>query len=157
MITIPHRLPDAAAVLHGSAAYPSIHGLVRLYQTRLGVLVAAEVRGLPSPDDPCQRPVFGFHIHSGESCTGNEQDPFADSLTHYNPGACPHPQHAGDLPPLFGNRGTAFSAVLTDCFTVREVLGHAVILHSAPDDFTTQPAGNAGTKIACGVILPTRR
>ncbi|MBP3436189.1 MAG: superoxide dismutase family protein [Clostridia bacterium] len=157
MFTIPHRLPDAAAVLSGSAAYPSIRGLVRLYQTRNGVLVVAEVRGLPAPADPCQSPVFGFHIHIGDRCSGNEQDPFADALTHYDPDGCPHPHHAGDLPPLFGNRGTAFSAVLTDRFTVRETLGRTVIIHSQADDFTTQPTGNAGTKIACGVILPIRR
>ena len=157
MITIPRRVPNAAAVLSGSAAYPSIRGLVRFYQARSGVLVVAEVRGLPTPDDPCQHPVFGFHIHGGESCSGNEQDPFADALTHYNPEDCPHPHHAGDLPPLFGNRGTAFSAVLTNRFTVRDVLGRTVIVHSQPDDFVTQPAGNAGQKIACGVIFPARR
>lgn len=157
MFTIPRRIPDAAAVLSGSAAYPALRGLVRFYQTRGGVLVVAEVRGLPAPDDPCQSPVFGFHIHGGGSCSGNEQDPFADALTHYDPDSCPHPHHAGDLPPLFGNGGTAFSAVLTDRFTVRDVLGRSVIIHSQADDFTTQPAGNAGTKIACGIILPTRR
>lgn len=157
MFTIPRRVPDAVAILHGSAAYPSLQGLTRLYQTRAGVLVVTEVRGLPAPDDPCQSPVFGFHIHSGGSCSGNEQDPFADALTHDNPHNCPHPHHAGDLPPLFGNHGTAFSAVLTDRFTVREVLGRAVIIHSRPDDFTTQPAGNSGAKIACGILTPTRR
>ncbi len=157
MITIPHRVPDAAAVLQGGAAYPSIHGLVRFYQTRRGVLVVAEVRGLPAPDEPCQRPVFGFHIHSGERCTGTADDPFADAATHYDPNGCPHPHHAGDLPPLFGNAGTAFLSVLTDRFTVRDILGRTVIIHSQPDDFVTQPAGNAGVKIACGVILPTRR
>jgi Cu-Zn family superoxide dismutase len=43
-------------------------------------------------------------------------------------------------------------AVLTDRFAVSEVLGKAVVLHRQPDDFHTQPAGNAGAKIACGLI-----
>ena len=53
--------------------------------------------------------------------------------------------------------GKAFSAFLTDTFTVKEVLGRAIIIHSKPDDFTSQPAGNSGEKIACGIITPTAR
>lgn len=144
--------PSAEAIVAGSADHPSISGSVRLYQTEYGTLVAAEISGLPDSDDPCTHPVFGFHIHSGMSCTGNESDPFADALGHYNPFSCPHPYHSGDLPPLFGNGGYAYSVFLTDRFTVDDVLGRVVIIHSNPDDFTTQPAGNSGTKIACGKI-----
>ncbi len=151
------QLPQAVAVLQGSATYPTIHGTVSFYQTQRGVLVAARIAGLPAPATPCRQPVFGFHIHSGDSCTGNSEDPFADAGTHYDPMGCPHPYHAGDLPPLFGASGTAFSAFLTDRFRLDEVLEKAVILHAAPDDFSTQPAGNAGVKMACGVIRPVRR
>jgi len=42
--------------------------------------------------------------------------------------------------------------VLSDRFCVKEIIGRTVIIHSSPDDFYTQPSGNAGTKIACGVI-----
>lgn len=42
--------------------------------------------------------------------------------------------------------------VLTDRFRVRDIIGRTVVIHSGPDDFHTQPAGNAGEKIACGVI-----
>ena len=84
---------------------------------------------------------------------GTPVDPFSDALTHYNPDTCAHPQHAGDLPPLFGNNGYAFSMFLTNRFSVSEIIGRTVILHSAPDDFTSQPAGNSGVKIACGVIV----
>lgn len=148
--------PQAVALVQGSAAYPAIRGTVRFYQTRHGALVCAQITGLPLAESPCRHPVFGFHIHSGSSCTGTAEDPFADALTHDNPGDCPHPYHAGDLPPLFGSGGMAFSAFLTGRFRVQDVLGRTVILHANPDDFTSQPAGNAGAKIACGVIRPTR-
>lgn len=152
ILSMMRRRPQAAAIVTGSRAYPDIRGEVRFYQTAAGVLVVAHITGLPTSADTCRAPIFGMHIHSGGSCTGNETDPFADAMTHYNPYDCPHPYHAGDLPPLFGASGKAFSAVLTDRFRVRDIVGRCVILHGSPDDFTTQPAGNAGEKIACGVI-----
>ena len=145
------REPQAVALLCGRPAYPDIFGVTSFYQTQSGVLVMAEVSGLPK-GEPCKSPVFAFHIHTGSHCTGNAEDPFADALTHYNPDNCPHPYHAGDMPPLFGNDGYAFSAFFTARFTVREIIGRTVIIHSRPDDFTTQPSGNSGEKIACGEI-----
>lgn len=144
--------PDAQAILRGSPAHPGINGMVFLYQAADGVLLVAQVQGLPQGQGACSPNIFGFHIHEGHSCTGNAQDPFADSGVHYNPGNCPHPAHAGDLPPLFGNRGYAFLVFFTDRFTVKEVIGRTVILHEYPDDFTTQPSGNSGAKIACGQL-----
>lgn len=149
--------PDAESEVVGSSEYDTIRGVVSFQQTPFGVLVTADFSGLPfRPWLSCDRPVFGFHIHEGESCTGTSAVPFADTGGHYNPGNCPHPAHAGDLPPLFANRGRAWMTVLTDRFQVRDVLNRTVILHRNPDDFTTQPSGNSGMKIACGVILPRR-
>lgn len=142
----------AIASMAGDAAHPKLRGEVRFYQTPQGVVVAVRMVGLPTDGNRCGRGIFGFHIHEGGSCTGTEEDPFADAKGHYNPMECPHPYHAGDLPPLFGVNGEAFAAFLTDRFTVRQVLGRTVILHGSPDDFTTQPSGNAGARIACGVI-----
>ncbi len=146
------RKPDAEAEIYGSRDYPGIEGNTYFYQTGNGVIVGTEISGLPKSDDACSDPVFGFHIHEGTECTGNETDPFADVMSHYNPKGCSHPFHSGDLPPLFGAKGYAFCAFLTDRFTVNEIVGKTIIIHSAPDDFTTQPSGNAGIKIACGVI-----
>ncbi|MEA4893314.1 MAG: superoxide dismutase family protein [Peptococcaceae bacterium] len=146
------RKPDAQAVLYGSPNYPQIRGFVNFYEANNCVVLAASVVGLPYGPAPCGTRVFGFHIHEGRSCTGNATDPFADAGSHYNPGNCEHPHHAGDLPPLFGNNGYALMTVLTNRFTIAQVMGRAVIVHGSPDDFTTQPAGNSGERIACGII-----
>ena len=149
--------PNAIAHISGSRAQPQIRGKVCFWQTQRGVLMAAEILGLKSSQNPCESSVFGFHIHEGESCTGNADDAFSDVGMHYNPNGCPHAQHAGDLPPLFENNGYAFSAFLTNRFTTDEIIGRTIIIHSLPDDFTTQPSGNSGEKIACGEIfaMPT--
>lgn len=151
------RPPDALAVVRGSADYPDLGGTVSFYRAAGGAVLVAQLQGLPQSAEACAPDVFGFHIHEGYSCTGNSEDPFADAGMHYNPQGCPHPAHAGDLPPLFGNHGYAFLAFFTDRFSVREVLGRTVIIHAHPDDFTTQPSGNSGAKIACGRISPTGR
>lgn len=152
IIAVLAQQPDAVARVRGSSEYPGISGTVSFYQTPSGVLISAELFGLPHSTQPCSSRVFGFHIHSGSHCSGNTTDPFSDTLTHYNPGNCPHPFHAGDLPPLFENNGHAVLVVLTNRFSVREIPGKTVVIHSDPDDFVSQPAGNAGKKIACGQI-----
>lgn len=139
---------SAAAMLKGSAVYPELKGTVRFFETNGGVLVIADVEGLPMQAE-CGG-VFGFHIHEGMGCGG---DDFAETMGHYNPANCAHPYHAGDLPPLFHTKqGNAWMAVLTDRFTLQEIIGRTVVIHQNPDDFMSQPAGNSGRKIACGVI-----
>jgi Cu-Zn family superoxide dismutase len=138
--------PDAVAYLKGGKETPKVHGEVKFYQEQKGVLVVAKVSNLPKDN---HTGFFGFHIHEGIGCSGEN---FADTGSHYAPSASPHPMHAGDLPPLLAVNGQAYLAVETDRFRVEEILGRTVVIHSQPDDFTSQPAGNAGTKIACGVI-----
>ncbi len=151
-IRVLQQSPSATAEISGSPSYPAIRGRVHFYQTKFGVLVLVQVSGLPKATAACDTRTFACHIHAGSSCTGNQDDPFADAMTHDNPENCEHPHHAGDLPPLWGNDGYAFALFLTDRFSVEDVIGKTVIIHANPDDFTTQPAGNAGQKIACGVI-----
>lgn len=147
------RRPQAFADIRGSSGYPEIMGMTRFYQSDMGIIVVTEVMGLPSSNDPCKSSVFAFHIHEGDECRGNAEDPFALTRGHYNPHSCPHPYHAGDMPPLFSADGYAFSVFLTDRFSVREIIGRSVVIHRSPDDFHTQPSGAAGEKIACGVIV----
>lgn len=143
--------PDALAYISGSKDYPSIRAKVSFFAVRDGVLVHTEASGLPA-EQPYR--VFAYHIHEGESCTGNARDPFADTLGHYNPTQKPHPYHAGDLPPLFSNNGYALSVVLTSRFVLAEIIGKTIIIHDRTDDFHSQPSGNSGNKIACGEIEP---
>lgn len=149
--------PDAIAEIKGSSDYPDISGTAKFYQTEMGVVVMTEVFGLPRTKGACQGAIFGYHIHSGQFCTGNRKDAFADAQGHYTRKNCEHPFHAGDMPPLFGNNGYAFSVFLSSRFCVCEVIGRTVIIHLHPDDFHSQPAGDAGTKIACGEIKKYRK
>lgn len=146
------KRPFAFAKIKGINDFPRINGVVYFYNVPAGVLVSIQLRGLPISDDICKKPIFAVHIHSGDSCTGSNTDQFADAMTHYTPDDCAHPYHAGDLPPVFGANGLAFSVSLTNRFSAEEIIGKTIIIHSSPDDFTTQPSGNSGAKIACGVI-----
>ena len=157
LLSVLRGRPQAVASITGSERYPDISGIVRFYQTKKGVIVWAEINGLPRSEFPCQERIFGFHIHKGTDCAGNMDDPFADAMSHYNPGSCEHPDHAGDLPSLFGNNGFALSLFLTNRFSINEIIGRTVIIHDHPDDFTTQPSGNSGTKIACGIVQRVMR
>lgn len=146
------EVPFATARVRGSQSYPGLHGNVSFYEVGEGVLVLANVMNLPFTLSDCNGKVYGFHIHEGTSCTGTAAEPFANAGTHYNPENCQHPYHAGDMPPLFGNCGHAFSVFLTNRFMPEDIIGRTVIIHANPDDFTTQPSGNSGAMIACGVI-----
>lgn len=150
-----HQQPSACAQILGSQDFPVISGWAYFYQINDGVLLLTEVNGLPSKTEVCGPSIFGFHIHEGSSCTGTAETPFANAGKHYNPQNCEHPEHAGDLPPLFGNQGYAFSAVYTSRFTIQEVIGRTMVIHASRDDFTTQPSGASGEMIACGQITRT--
>lgn len=136
-------IPAAAAWIYGRTDNRILRGRIQFFQESGGVLVKTDLSGLPAEG------FFGFHIHKGEACTGTD---FSDTLGHYDPTNRPHPDHAGDLPPLLSAGGRAFMTVLTNRFTVREIIGKTVVIHNMPDDFRSQPAGDSGMKIACGVI-----
>jgi len=103
--------------------------------------------------------VHGFHIHEGSSCA----DDAKAAGGHFNPTSMPHAapdavsHHSGD----FGNvtadeKGEVHTTFVTHSATVAagttSVIGHAVVLHANADDLTTQPSGNAGARIACGIV-----
>lgn len=137
--------PNAMALIRGGNAAPEVIGTVKFFQKQNCVLVVANIKGLPQTNTG----FFGFHLHEGTSCGGND---FSASKVHFNPNGVPHPMHAGDLPPLMLCGNNAHSSFLTNHFTIADIIGRTVIIHNMPDDFTSQPSGNAGEKIACGVI-----
>ena len=102
----------------------------------------------------------GFHIHDKGDCSAPDG---TSAGGHFNPFAKPHgdparpAHHAGDLPMLVaGADGTARFEALMDGISLEtgpaNILGRSVIVHAQPDDFTTQPTGNSGARVACGVI-----
>ena len=143
------KCPAAVAQIQGGLEAPRLSGCVQFYQENGCVLIVARISGLPESETG----FFGFHIHQGESCSGTD---FSGTGSHYNPARQVHPKHAGDLPPLLQCRGNAYLSLRTDRFSVNDMIGRTVVIHSGPDDFRTQPAGNAGKKIACGVIRKGR-
>lgn len=153
--TALYHMPAAYAEITGNPGNGEITGMVRFFPTDGGVLVNAEIYGLPTSDTNCAENIFGFHIHEGNSCTGNSDDPYADAGQHFNPALCPHPAHEGDMMPLFGSQGFAWMMYYTERFSLPDIIGRTVIIHDKPDDFTSQPSGNSGSKIACGTIFAT--
>ncbi len=142
MMVISAGRPQAVAWVRGENG---LRGSVTFYPVPGGTLVTAELQGLPETESG----FFGFHIHEGSGCGGKD---YGETGGHLNPQGRPHPQHMGDLPPLLENRGKGFLAVKTGRFRPEDVIGRTVVIHNGPDDFHTQPAGNAGKKIGCGVI-----
>ena len=137
--------PHAIAFINGKNSTSNIRGTVKFYQKANCVLVIADINGLPHTETD----FFGFHIHEGSNCDGTD---FSGSKGHYNPDGTPHPKHAGDMPPLMLCGNVAHLSFLTDRFKVKDILGRTVVIHNMPDDFTSQPSGNSGQKIACGTI-----
>jgi Cu-Zn family superoxide dismutase len=102
--------------------------------------------------------LHGIHLHSVGSCVGPS---FASAGGHINPGGVTHGNHAGDLPNLIvnaagqGRLNTGVDSVTlsSGAVSVFDANGSAVVIHALPDDFVTDPAGNSGPRIACGVIV----
>lgn len=139
----------AIAYINGNHDHPGLNGIVRFFETSYeGIIVEAEIYHLPDSVDDNPNTFFGFHIHENGDCS----DSFQNTGGHYNPSDSSHPYHAGDMPPLMSNDGYAWMVFFDARVTIPEILGKSVVIHQMPDDFTTQPSGDSGEKIACGVI-----
>lgn len=140
---------SAFARIEGNSSNPFLSGMVKFYETEFnGILVEAEIFGLPNDNSQYSSKFYGFHIHENGDCS----NAFTNTGNHYNPKSSPHPYHAGDFPALLGNNGYAWCSFFDVRLTINEIIGRSVIIHDMADDFTTQPSGNSGTKIGCGVI-----
>lgn len=141
--------PRAYAKIEGGSKFPQIRGFARFYESPYGgTVIEMEVFGLPDDGTVRAPAFFATHIHEVGDCS----DDFTKTGMHYNPLNQPHPRHAGDLPPLLSNQGYAWQTFYDSFLELYDLIGRSVIIHRNPDDFTTQPSGNSGDKIACGEI-----
>jgi superoxide dismutase, Cu-Zn family len=146
---LSNKKPTAIAWVGGNMQNPQLSGLVQFYETPYaGVLIEAEIFGLPNIREKGSSDFYAMHIHENGDCSQG----FTKTGMHYNPTQEPHPDHAGDMIPLMGNQGYAWLAFYDKRIKLEEIIGRSVIVHAMPDDFKTQPAGDSGMKIGCGVI-----
>ena len=149
--------PSASAIVGATstaaAAGMNPAGTVRFVQQSDGVRVSGRITGLR----PGQ--VHGFHVHEAADCSGDG----LGTKGHFNPSGSAHGKHggaahhAGDLVSLSANAsGVAEFDFVAKQLTVtagpNSVVGRGLIIHRDPDDFATQPTGNAGPRPGCGVI-----
>ncbi len=151
-----YKITAYANIIGGNLA-PNIYGNIFFDDVAGGTEVYLEVWGLPlyQPAKDGLDPIgpFGFHIHEIGVCEiADPENPFQSAGEHYNPTNQPHGNHAGDFPVIFSNNGYAKMSFFTDKFKPKDVIGKSVIIHQNPDDYRTQPSGNAGKRLACGVI-----
>ncbi|MFO1082046.1 MAG: superoxide dismutase family protein [Reyranellaceae bacterium] len=131
-------------------------GQVQLVQTPNGVLLKLALKGVPAGE-------HAFHVHAVGKC----EPPFTSAGGHFNPAGHKHGmeaaegQHAGDMPnlhvPASGDlvieiANPMISLVKGQPNSVFDADGSAIVIHAKADDYKSDPAGNAGDRIACGVI-----
>ena len=130
----------------------TVRGTISFTATNEGVRVVADLTGLTEGD-------HGIHIHDKGDCSAPDAKSAGD---HFNPTGMPHggpdaqKHHAGDLGNITGD--SSGKGHLDRVFNflslsgTNSIVGHSVIVHAGKDDLTSQPAGNAGNRVACGVI-----
>jgi len=139
--------PTKGSKTFGEATFDEVGGKIH---------VVVYVQGLKPGQE------HGLHIHEVGDCSSGDG---MSTKGHFNPFGKPHAhqgtleRHAGDLPALkAGKDGRAKVDAMLDVITVApgpaSIVGRGLIVHADPDDYRTQPTGNAGARIACGVIRP---
>lgn len=152
------KITSAGAILHGIAGN-NVHGSVTFHQKNDGILITANLTGL-TPGS------HGFHIHEfGDHCTQNNGK---DAGGHFNPDNKAHgkvdtgERHLGDLGNIIADKnGIGYYEHLDKYLSLKDkgknsIIGRSVVIHAGQDDFTTQPSGAAGPRIACGIIRVTQ-
>lgn len=142
-----------------SASGSLVSGKATLVPMAGGVHITGTVGGLP-PNS-----AHGFHVHEKGDCSAVDA---SSAGAHFNPFASAHGKaasgahHAGDMDNVSADaEGVAkldihVTGVTLGGGAINDIAGRALIVHAAPDDYTSQPAGNAGARVACGVIAVTQ-
>ena len=143
--------PSATAELQPRSG-STVSGSVRFIEVDGKLRVEAKVAGL-TPGE------HGFHVHEAGDCSAPDA---SSAKGHFNPTGKAHgyhgsaERHGGDLPNLLANaQGEAtYSAEVSGLSLsgATGVVGRSVVVHADPDDYKSQPAGNSGKRVACGVI-----
>ncbi|MCB5186736.1 superoxide dismutase family protein [Methylobacillus caricis] len=133
-------------------------GTIRIVENQYGLVFTASLKGL-APG------LHGFHLHQNPSCDAKEKDGKKEAAGaaggHFDPAnSAQHGTpwgkgHLGDLPPLYVNSdGSASQPVLAPRLKVKDLTGHALIIHAGGDNHADQPEklGGGGARVACGVI-----
>jgi Cu-Zn family superoxide dismutase len=148
--------PTASAVLAPTTGNGT-SGTIYFMQQGDRVLVSGEIRGLKPNAE------HGFHVHEKGDCSSGDG---MSAGGHFNPGSHPHGRydaashHAGDIPSLKAD-AAGVAKVNFESTSIRvgngpnDVVGRGLIVHRDPDDYTTQPTGNSGPRLACAVIRRT--
>ncbi len=151
----PAASPGAHATLEARSG-SNVAGTLQLSYMEGGVHVSGMVSGLAPNSD------HGFHIHEKGDCSAADA---SSAGGHFNPGGEPHgkvgtaPHHLGDQMNIHADaNGNAvvdahFAGTSLGTGQDGDVMGRALVVHADPDDYTSQPAGNAGKRVACGVIM----
>ena len=145
--------PKATATLEPTKGN-NVRGTVSFEQRGSKVRVTSNITGLRPNGE------FGFHIHEAGDCGSGDG---MSAKGHFNPQGKPHghhgtpERHAGDMPSLksdgSGNSNASFDLdIVTVDAGPSSVVGRGLIVHVQPDDYKTQPTGNAGARSACAVI-----
>ena len=146
--------PKATANLEPTKG-STVRGTVNFEQRGDKVRVSANISGLRPNGE------FGFHVHEAGDCSSGDG---MSAKGHFNPYGKPHgahgsgERHAGDMPSLKsdagGNANMTFDldVISVNPNTAASIIGRGLIVHVQPDDFKTQPTGNAGARSACAVI-----
>lgn len=148
----PAEKPDSATAVLQPKSGSQVRGEIRFTQIGNRVRVSGEVTGHTAGKK-------GFHLHEKGDCS----TPDAMSAGgHFNPAKAKHggpgSGHAGDLGNLvFDQNGRAVVNMTVDGITVSRdvatgIIGRSVVIHAAEDDLKTDPTGNSGGRVACGVI-----
>ncbi len=150
----PEKIGLKAAAKIGPIEGNSTTGQVTFSEVAGGVRIVAEIEGL-TPG------AHGFHIHVKGDCSAPDG---TSAGGHFNPDGSPHgspdneasERHVGDLGNLMADAtGTANYDRVDKVISLsgeKSIVGRGIIIHSGEDDLTSQPTGNAGKRLACGVI-----
>jgi Cu-Zn family superoxide dismutase len=146
--------PTAVATLEPTKGN-NVRGTVTFARSGDRVRVTAQVSGLKPGGE------HGFHLHEKGDCSSGDG---MSAGGHFNPASKPHgnvhgggERHAGDLPNLkadsYGNASASFDATgITVGSGAADIVGRGLIVHRDPDDYRSQPVGNAGPRLACAVV-----